>query len=158
MREDSLIDKMLKRQAFLQREAYGHQLKLMTDEQKMEWVRNNVLALTDELHEVLGCTGWKPWATSNHLNVEQFKGEMVDAWHFFMNLMLVAGMTGDDLWNGYIEKSQRNYERQQNGYDGITGKCPQCKKALDDPGVDCYYDPLELTGYCATNGLWKAPL
>ena len=31
-----------------------------------------------------------------------------------------------------MEKRARNAVRQQEGYDGVEGKCPRCKRALDD--------------------------
>lgn len=106
-------------------------------EAKMDYLRTQFLSLEDELHEAMQETGWKPWATSNHINREAFKGELVDAWHFFMNLMLAVGMTGDELYMGYIEKSAVNRKRQEDGYDGVTTKCPGCKRAYDDKAVLC---------------------
>lgn len=115
----------------------GKDIEDFTDEERMEVIRTNVLALTAELHEAMDETGWKPWASSNHINTAAFHGELVDAWHFFLNLMLHSGMTAADLFKGYMTKWQINMDRQANGYDGITGKCPQCKRAYDDPAVRC---------------------
>lgn len=106
-------------------------------EAKMDYLRTQFLALEDELHEAMAETGWKPWATSNHINREAFKSELVDAWHFFMNLMLAVGMTADELFHGYVEKSALNRTRQADGYDGVTTKCPGCKRAYDDKAVLC---------------------
>lgn len=102
----------------------------------MEQIRNNVLSLITELTEMLDETGWKPWATSNHINPEAFKSETVDAWHFMMNLMLLGGMTADDLYEGYLKKRKLNIKRQADGYDGLA-KCPGCKRAYDDVAVKC---------------------
>lgn len=132
-----ILEEMLASQSRFQEEVIGKALEGLGEKERMEEIRNNVLALTDELHEALGCTGWKPWASSNHLNREQFHGEMVDAWHFFMNLMILSEMSGDDLVYGYFRKLSRNVARQKEGYDGISGKCPKCGKALDDEAVIC---------------------
>ncbi len=120
-------------------------------------MRLNVLALENEPHEALAETGWKPWATSNHINVERFHGELVDAWHFFMNLMLHSGMTAETLTTLYYAKREINITRQNNGYTGVTEKCPGCKAAYDDPGVKCYPaddspNTNRWAAWCATLG------
>lgn len=133
-----MMGDMLASQRTLQEKTYGFgPLEEMTDDQKMEWVRNNVLALTDELHEALAETGWKPWTSSNHLNRKRYVGELVDAWHFFMNLMLVVGMSAEELEALYVEKRKLNVRRQVAGYDGVSTKCQSCGRALDDEGVMC---------------------
>jgi hypothetical protein len=127
----------------------GKTIEQFTDEERMQAIRDNVLACTDELHEAMNESGWKPWATSNHLNREAFKSELVDAWHFFMNLMLHSGMTADDLYQGYLAKNVKNIQRQADNYDGVSTKCPTCKGAYDDDAVKCYPAGIELGGYVA---------
>lgn len=135
---DPRLTHMLKMQRDLQlMYNKGKAIEDFTPAERMEAIRDNVLACTDELHEALAETGWKPWATSNHINTEAFKSEMVDAWHFFMNLMLHSGMTADDLYQGYIKKNAKNIQRQTEGYDGVSTKCPHCKRAYDDSAVEC---------------------
>jgi dimeric dUTPase (all-alpha-NTP-PPase superfamily) len=95
------------------------------------------LALTDELHEALNETGWKPWATSRHFNRAAFAGEMIDVLHFWVNLMLVAGVTEQDILDLYFAKADKNAKRQLAGYDGIDGKCKTCGRAFDDNAVLC---------------------
>lgn len=131
------LAEMMDAQQHLQEIINGKRLDQFTDEERMEALRINVLALIKELGEALDETGWKPWATSNHINAYAFKGEIVDAWHFLMNLMLHVGMTPEDLYDGYFIKHRINLKRQRDGYDGVTGKCPQCKRAYDDPAVKC---------------------
>jgi dimeric dUTPase (all-alpha-NTP-PPase superfamily) len=130
----------------------GKTIEDFTDEERMQAIRDNVLACTDELHEALAETGWKPWASSNHLNVEAFKSELVDAWHFFMNLMLHSGMTADDLYQGYVAKNRKNIQRQAEGYDGVSTKCPGCKRAYDDDAVSCHPSDDKLPAFCEKGG------
>ena len=107
-------------------------------------VRDMVIALEDELHEAMNETGWKPWATSRHFNAEPFTKELVDAWHFFMNLMLVGahqlGMSAEEyadyFTRQYITKNVINRERHEKGeYDGLN-KCPKCKRDLNEVEPD----------------------
>lgn len=115
----------------------GKDINEFTDEERMEAFRINALALMAELVEALDETGWKPWAASNHLNVEAFHGELVDMFHFFMNLMLHSGMTAKQLFDGYMKKVEVNTIRQLEGYDGVSTKCPGCRRAYDDDAVKC---------------------
>lgn len=103
----------------------------------MQQIRDNALSLVAETIEAIDETGWKPWASSNHINHKALHSEIVDMWHFFMNLMILADMTADELWEGYRAKHQKNRARQLNGYDGVSTKCPQCKRAYDDSAVLC---------------------
>ena len=100
----------------------------------------NAYALTDEVHEAVAEMGWKPWATSRHLNGAPMLKEMVDAWHFFMNMLLVIGgemgwtieELADEFTKAYLKKNQVNAERQEQGYDGVSTKCPNCKRELSE--------------------------
>jgi len=138
--EIDLLTEMLASQEILQRETYGHSpTELLPDNTAgaVEFITWNVLALTDELHELLGETSWKPWAKSEHVNLTAARSELIDAFHFFMNLALVLGMDADSIYAGYNRKRAKNIARQEAGYDGVTTKCPGCKRALDDDGVAC---------------------
>lgn len=97
----------------------------------------NILALQDELHELLGETGWKPWASQNHVNIDAARGEAIDAWHFLMNIFLALGMDAEMIHDKYMAKRAKNAKRQADGYDGVSTKCPGCHRALDDDGVMC---------------------
>jgi hypothetical protein len=140
------LEAMLFSQRELQINSYGFDpSEPPSDEARIEFIRWNVLALTDELHELLGECGWKPWATSRHVNADAAMAELVDAWHFFMNLMWAVeggGLLGDagalaDVFQArYFEKRARNAKRQDEGYTGLE-KCPVCKRALDDPTTKC---------------------
>lgn len=131
------FQKALDAQHELQVKSFGQDPKTLDDEQKLEWIRWNMLALMDELHEALAETGWKPWAKSKHVARDAFVSELVDAFHFLMNLMLVVDCDADEFLGKYYEKRGLNAERQAAGYDGVTGKCQVCKRALDDTAVTC---------------------
>lgn len=148
MNEDYMRE-WLRTQRTLQKESYGVDFDTMSDEERITFITWNVLALTDELHEALAEIGWKPWATSRHINTEALQGELVDAMHFLGNLILASGMSADRLMRLYRAKRATNAKRQENGYDGVTTKCPVCKRALDDPAVSCTYDPVSHRAECA---------
>jgi hypothetical protein len=118
--------------------ALGNDVTTMSPPQLMNYIRTMVLACDDELHEALNETGWKPWASSNHINPNAFKDELTDAFLFLLNLMLAGGMTAGDLANRYPEKRANAEKRMLNGYDGVLTKCPICKRAYDNKAVECY--------------------
>jgi hypothetical protein len=150
---DALAD-----QIALQVQSYGRDPRDLDENERMEWVRWNVLALEDELHEALQETGWKPWATSNHLNRDAFRGELVDAFHFFLNLMAVADIPADELLASYRKKREKNARRQALGYDGVSEKCSECKRALDDDAVLCVKSegPNGVQFWCERTKVWTA--
>lgn len=131
------LTQALQAQYELQKKSFGNDPKQLTDEEKVEWIRWNVLALADELHEALAEVGWKPWAKSKHINRDAYVSELVDAFHFLMNLMLVVDCSADEFLGKYFEKRGINAARQAAGYDGVAGKCSGCKRALDDAAVTC---------------------
>src|SRR5690606_3594182 len=82
-------------------------------------------------------------STHGEVHAEAFFAELVDAWHFLMNLMLIAypdrtpEQIATELTNRYKRKNAKNLQRQLDGYDGKSNKCPACKRALDDEAVRC---------------------
>jgi hypothetical protein len=132
---------MLTRMFDLQQEAqavyYTGSWPTPDDATRMARISEAALALQVELAEALNETGWKPWATSNHLNREAFKGELVDVLKFWMNLCLQGGITPQEIYDGFVSKHYTNMARQAAGYDGVSTKCPGCKRAYDDPATRC---------------------
>ena len=101
-----------------------------------------MLALENELHELLAETGWKPWATSRHVDETRAVGEWVDVFHFAMNLLLAvaprnmsAEQLGELVAARYLEKRQRNIHRRKIGYDGVSDKCHECHRDLTEVGT-----------------------
>lgn len=122
----------------LQIEAYGQDPTLLTGEDRVEYIKWNVLAAIDELMEMLGEVGWKNWATSRHVNEDAAGGEMIDLLHFASNLLLALHWDDEKLNTAYLAKMSKNRTRMASGtYDGVSGKCPICRRALDDENTKC---------------------
>lgn len=132
---DRLCD-MLEAQLKLQREL-GNRIDAMDDEERIRYLKDNVIALISELNEFLGEIGWKPWASSRHINRFAAFGELRDAWQFLMNLMLATldrspSMIAAQLETELYLKHSVNRARHESGYDGIADKCPSCKRDLGE--------------------------
>jgi dimeric dUTPase (all-alpha-NTP-PPase superfamily) len=119
------LEEMLKLQSQLQARYHDGVEPIDLDPQaRKEYVRSMVLALTDELHEALREVPWKPWSKTSlwdQIGTENFKLELVDAFHFYMNLMLVSGMSADELFNEYLRKNNINHGRIDSDYASPTG-------------------------------------
>lgn len=161
MTADRLLN-MLKFQERLQRETYKIDVLNLAPEERVQFIKDQVLAATDELHEALNETSWKPWSsTFGDVAEDAYFGELIDLFHFVMNLMLVAypGLQPEALAPTielrYMEKRKINVQRQADGYDGKTGKCPGCRRALDDVNTLCdvSYENGE-TYYCDDKEDW----
>lgn len=112
---------------------------------RVEFMTWNVLALLDEVHEALNEIGWKPWASSRHVNADLVLNELIDALHFWMNLVWSAVGTstlGDAhvlaqvIRDRYHAKHEINAARQRDGYDGVSSKCPSCHRELSEVGTE----------------------
>lgn len=105
----------------------------------------NHSALIIELSEFMDEVQWKPWVkTRGGLNRELAVKELIDAAHFLGNLAVALGVTDEEWERRYREKQAINSKRQADGYDGVSTKCTNCSRALDD------VVPYEVDGsrYC----------
>lgn len=119
MAEDKL-EQLFFRQAVIQFETFNHDFRLMTDTEKIEYIREMVLSTTHELHEAMRETGWKTWSSSDHINTDLYIAELVDALLLLVNLFLVTGVHPVDLAAhvaSWAEQKQKlNVQRQESGY------------------------------------------
>jgi len=147
------LEEILRLQKQLQVEAYGANPSLMMNDERIQYIKDMILAATDELHEALAEVGWKPWGASRHFNRDAFVSELIDVQHFLNNLFLVADVGPEELYTKYRAKHSENARRQAEGYDGFAEKCPQCKRDLTEAktlGSPC--DPLHE--WCGVYGTY----
>ena len=107
------LEQVFQKQRELQTRFYGKVPDVETD---VQYVKDMVLAMTDETFEALRETPWKPWKKSAVLDREAFKEELVDAWHFLVNLTLASGMDETEFFDRFCGKNEENHRRQDDGY------------------------------------------
>ena len=77
--------------------------------------------LQEMLYEVPFFKHWKDYSKMTDLEIDVAyqlaRNELIDAWHFFMNLALGLGMDANDFYQRYLDKHQENIRRQDDGYD-----------------------------------------
>ena len=103
-------------------ELFGRQTKFQIkcgnkpNEFNIQNYKDQTLALIDELLEALRETAWKPWKKQQENNIEKVREELIDAWHFLINLSMLVGMDSNILFNKFCEKNRENFKRQDEGY------------------------------------------
>lgn len=118
----------LEQQLALQRSAYGIDLPSLSGEERVAYVRMNVLAAVVELTEMLDeVDAWKAWQTERSAagsfkagdDGVRFANEGVDVLIFVYNLLnLLPWMDEDKLQALTYDKQCENKRRQSDGYAG----------------------------------------
>ena len=73
--------------------------------------------ITEEIGEAMSCLKNKPWkATPMETDVDHYKEEIADAFHFFVELCILSGIGAHELFHLYFKKAEVNRFRQRSGY------------------------------------------
>lgn len=118
----------------LQVDAYGGAPDAFTGDQRAQYFSEMGFAAVVELAEMSQEIGWKSWGTDRTINRDNYLKEGVDVLHFVANLLVLGGITDEQLNAAYEAKMAVNRERMLSGkYDGrIENKCIDCKRSFDD--------------------------
>ena len=140
MSDSPLFGSWLSATAELQTKYFGRDYSALADDPALlgDTVNLNAAELVWELGEMMNeYPGHKTWVTDRtKINRPEFLTEAVDALHFFANLLTALGFTDEELTTAYEAKMQKNRERMTSGqYDGVSDKCPICKRELNDAGA-----------------------
>jgi dimeric dUTPase (all-alpha-NTP-PPase superfamily) len=79
-------------------------------------IRLMFIGIITEACEALENTNWKPWKKQSQLNIQNFQKEIIDLWHFVINLTIISGLNSETLYNNFLEKNIINKKRQDNEY------------------------------------------
>ncbi len=93
--------------------------------ERAAFLRDHFVFCNQEMQEMLyELPYFKPWKDYSKMTDEEIeeaynkaKEEIIDAWHFFINIMLGLGMTAEELFTRYLNKHKENIRRQNEGYD-----------------------------------------
>lgn len=73
--------------------------------------------ITEEIGEAMNTLKNKPWKqTQMETDVTHYLEEIVDAFHFFIELCILSGFTAESLTAIYLKKSLVNKFRQRSAY------------------------------------------
>jgi dimeric dUTPase (all-alpha-NTP-PPase superfamily) len=73
-------------------------------------------ALIHEAIELQKETNWKWWKKESESNNDKIQEEIIDIWHFLIQLSIEVGLDSKKLIEKYMEKNQENLKRQTEGY------------------------------------------
>lgn len=80
-------------------------------------IRTTFAYLTEELMEAINLLKNKPWKqTPRETDPDAFYSELADAWHFWLELMILCGMTPDVVAKYYFKEAAKNDARRETGY------------------------------------------
>jgi len=79
---------------------------------KSVWLQRESLAMISEISELLAEVNFKWWKNPKPVNDQAVKEEIVDIFHFFVSMCLIAGMDAAELLDIYISKNEENFRRQ----------------------------------------------
>ena len=93
--------------------------------ERAAFLRDHFVFCNQELHEMLyEIPFFKNWKDYSNMTDEEIveafdkaKNELIDAWHFFMNLSIGLGMDAEEFYQRYLDKHKENIRRQDEGYD-----------------------------------------
>jgi len=88
------------------------------DHRKVQWrIKDLAYRCVEELSEATNCLKNKPWKVSEvPTDKAHFYEELADAFHFFVELCITAGMDAEDLAGLYHMKHAVNEFRQRTDY------------------------------------------
>jgi dimeric dUTPase (all-alpha-NTP-PPase superfamily) len=81
-----------------------------------QFINEMTQALFVEIAESLQETDFKSWKKPKGIDIDKYREELIDCWHFLINLSLAAGMDHIDIYTRFVEKNEINKKRQKDGY------------------------------------------
>lgn len=96
----------------------------MTTQQRVAFIKEHSIHLNQEVNEMLyELPYFKPWKNYDGLTagqeeemLEKARMELIDAWHFFMNMAIALGLNAEQFYTMYLAKNGENHRRQDEGY------------------------------------------
>lgn len=114
-----ILEKIFQLQIDFQ-ESLGHYIPkyalTVGSKENVDIIKNQMLALVDEAMEALREIPWKPWKISSSFDLVKYREELIDIFHFLVNLFLFAGMDTKMVLEYFLDKNKINVQRQKDGY------------------------------------------
>lgn len=114
LREKFMKDLAAKRPAVLQRWPVD-----ISKKESQQTVRDTVLKGVEEMFESLAhIRGWKPHRLTeiNDFDRDSFLEEYVDAFNYFLSVLVMLGVTPDEFFEAYKKKDGIIHDRLKNDY------------------------------------------
>lgn len=114
------LDEMFQKQKELQ-ERLGFNFENMNEVERTGYMKENIWYVITELDEAFREMPYgKPWKLYTNfdrdLHQKNLKEELIDAFHFFINILIAAGLSTDEVYEIYCYKNKINHKRQDENY------------------------------------------
>lgn len=87
------------------------------DRHDQQYIKDFAWRITEEVGEAMNCLKNKPWKqTEMQTDVEHFIEELIDGFHFYVELLILIGLDPKTLHSFYVDKSRVNAFRQRSNY------------------------------------------
>ena len=91
----------------------------LTDKRDQQHIRDMALRGVEEMFEALQhLKNWKPHRDTevHEFDREEFLEEVVDAFNYFLSVLVLMGVTSDELFEAYDKKDKIIHDRLTAGY------------------------------------------
>lgn len=106
-----------------------HNIKNLSNSEIDKWTDKYLTCIVDEVMEAEEFLDIYP-TRIKLFNLKEFRKELIDILHFFMDGMLVCGMTYNDLVKYYLEGNELNYNQYK--YNDVLNVAME----VEDPNID----------------------
>lgn len=116
------LERMFFEQKCFQERHFIKQFEFKDLKDLQDYINMNLLSCYNELAEIQNETRWKHkeqkfgYKKDININIKRFNEEIIDLWHFIMNLYMAGGGTALTFYQEYMKKVNKNEKRQQNSY------------------------------------------
>ena len=87
--------------------------------ENQQLLRDTALKGVEEMFEALGhLKNWKPHRNTEieEFDRDEFLEEIVDAFNYFLSILVLTGVTSEELFATYVKKDDIIHKRLQTGY------------------------------------------
>ena len=94
----------------------------ITTKESQQLVRDLALKGVEEMFEALGLLkNWKPHRDTDRpeINQEEFLEEVVDAFNYFLSMLVLVGVSSEELYRAYLKKDKKIHARLSTGYQKL---------------------------------------
>ena len=91
----------------------------ISEKKNQQICRDMALRGVEEMFEALQhLKNWKPHRATEirEFDREEFLEEFVDAFNYFLSVLVLTGVDSDELFKAYVKKDKVIHERLKNGY------------------------------------------
>lgn len=91
----------------------------LTDKKSQQTVRDTALKGVEEIFEAMQhFKNWKSHRVTEDksFDKEKFLEEMVDAFNYFFSVLILTGVSSNDLYEAYVSKDTVIHDRLKSGY------------------------------------------